>query len=71
LNGSTYHLDGVALVKDVLSQLSRFHATTVNAYEIGTFWHVPRMVLSWSMCGCWGCWIVRIWAEALRELLAK
>ena len=33
LNGSTYHLDGAALVKDVLSQLSRFHATTVNAYR--------------------------------------
>ena len=34
--------------------------------EIGTFWHVPRMVLSWSMhadvgvpCGC--CWIVPVW----------
>ena len=33
LNGSTYHLEDAALVKDVLSQLSRFHATTVNAYR--------------------------------------
>jgi hypothetical protein len=31
LHGSTYYLDGAALVKDVLSQLSRFHTTTVNA----------------------------------------
>ena len=33
LHGSTYHFDGAALVKDVLSQLSRFHATTLNAYR--------------------------------------
>ena len=33
LKGFTYHLDDAALVKDVLSQLSRFHATTVNAYR--------------------------------------
>jgi hypothetical protein len=33
LQGSTYYRDAAALVKDVLSQLSRFHTTTVNAYR--------------------------------------